>query len=223
MPWTAPTPSRSTSGRGCRGPRLRGALHPHLPRRLRRDAAPLPATAAGGALDVPAARDRPSVTTSASTSASPAWGPSAGVPGDRRRNALGLPHGAPADHRAQLRPDGDQRPRSPRAWRRIEQFRRSRRRGRSLRRSSHKSQGGNHQWLTRRSRQAHRGHRGVDGRRACRDAGARQEMKAARRQEGGRRSGVLAKIAEMPAADRALAERIHALVKANAPDLTPRT
>jgi uncharacterized protein YdhG (YjbR/CyaY superfamily) len=34
---------------------------------------------------------------------------------------------------------------------------------------------------------------------------------------------VLAKIAEMPKADRTLAERIHALVKASAPDLSPRT
>ena len=33
----------------------------------------------------------------------------------------------------------------------------------------------------------------------------------------------LAKIAAMPEADRALAERIHALVQANAPGLTPRT
>ena len=36
-------------------------------------------------------------------------------------------------------------------------------------------------------------------------------------------SGVLAKIAEMPKADRVMAERIHALVKANAPELAPRT
>ena len=36
-------------------------------------------------------------------------------------------------------------------------------------------------------------------------------------------SDVLAKIAEMPKADRAMAERIHAIVKASAPDLTPRT
>ena len=36
-------------------------------------------------------------------------------------------------------------------------------------------------------------------------------------------SDVLAKIAELPAADRALAERVHAIVKASAPDLTPRT
>ena len=34
---------------------------------------------------------------------------------------------------------------------------------------------------------------------------------------------VLAKIAEMPAPDRAMAKRIHAIVKANAPDLSPKT
>jgi uncharacterized protein YdhG (YjbR/CyaY superfamily) len=33
---------------------------------------------------------------------------------------------------------------------------------------------------------------------------------------------VLEKIAEMPGADRALAERVHAIVEANAPDLSPR-
>jgi uncharacterized protein YdhG (YjbR/CyaY superfamily) len=36
-------------------------------------------------------------------------------------------------------------------------------------------------------------------------------------------SDVLAKIAEMPKPDRAMAERLHALVKANAPALSPRT
>jgi uncharacterized protein YdhG (YjbR/CyaY superfamily) len=36
-------------------------------------------------------------------------------------------------------------------------------------------------------------------------------------------SDVLAKIAEMAEPDRAMAERIHAIVKATAPDLTPRT
>jgi uncharacterized protein YdhG (YjbR/CyaY superfamily) len=35
-------------------------------------------------------------------------------------------------------------------------------------------------------------------------------------------SEVLAKIAEMPEADRVLAERIHAIVKASAPDLSPK-
>jgi hypothetical protein len=34
---------------------------------------------------------------------------------------------------------------------------------------------------------------------------------------------VLAKIAEMPAGDRAMAKRLHALIKAAAPDLTART
>jgi len=36
-------------------------------------------------------------------------------------------------------------------------------------------------------------------------------------------SDVLAKIAEMPKADRVIAERLHAIVKATAPDLAPRT
>jgi hypothetical protein len=35
-------------------------------------------------------------------------------------------------------------------------------------------------------------------------------------------SAVLAKIAEMPEPDRALAERLHAIIKANAPALSPR-
>jgi uncharacterized protein YdhG (YjbR/CyaY superfamily) len=36
-------------------------------------------------------------------------------------------------------------------------------------------------------------------------------------------SDVLAKIAEMSEADRLMAERVHALIKAGAPDLSPRT
>ena len=36
-------------------------------------------------------------------------------------------------------------------------------------------------------------------------------------------SDVLAKIAEMPKADRVMAKRLHALIKASAPDLSPRT
>jgi uncharacterized protein YdhG (YjbR/CyaY superfamily) len=36
-------------------------------------------------------------------------------------------------------------------------------------------------------------------------------------------SDVLAKIAELPEADRALAERLHAIIKASAPVLSPRT
>ena len=36
-------------------------------------------------------------------------------------------------------------------------------------------------------------------------------------------SDVLAKIAELPEPDRGMAERLHAIVKASAPDLSPRT
>jgi uncharacterized protein YdhG (YjbR/CyaY superfamily) len=55
-----------------------------------------------------------------------------------------------------------------------------------------------------------------------------QELKAAARRgpRAGKADGesdVLAKIAEMPEADRAMAERIHAIVKASAPALSPRT
>jgi uncharacterized protein YdhG (YjbR/CyaY superfamily) len=49
-----------------------------------------------------------------------------------------------------------------------------------------------------------------------------RELKAAASREEAERD-VLAKIAEMPEADRVIAERIHALVKAVAPDLAPRT
>ena len=55
-----------------------------------------------------------------------------------------------------------------------------------------------------------------------------QELKAAARRgpRAGKADGeqdVLAKIAEMPEADRAMAERLHALIKAAAPSLSPRT
>jgi len=55
-----------------------------------------------------------------------------------------------------------------------------------------------------------------------------QELKTAARRgpraaKADGESDVLAKIAEMTEPDRALAERIHALVKASAPDLSPRT
>ena len=49
-----------------------------------------------------------------------------------------------------------------------------------------------------------------------------QELKAAKNKADGE-SDVLAKIAEMPKADRAMAERVHAIVKANAPSLSPKT
>jgi len=55
-----------------------------------------------------------------------------------------------------------------------------------------------------------------------------QELKAATRRgpRAGKADGesdVLAKIAEMPERDRAMAERLHALIKASAPALSPRT
>jgi len=55
-----------------------------------------------------------------------------------------------------------------------------------------------------------------------------QELKRAARRgpRAGKADGesdVLAKIAEMPEADRAMAERLHALIKASAPALSPRT
>jgi len=55
-----------------------------------------------------------------------------------------------------------------------------------------------------------------------------QELKAEERRGSGAKKSdgemdVLAKIAEMPESDRAIAERVHALVKANAPALSPKT
>ena len=51
-----------------------------------------------------------------------------------------------------------------------------------------------------------------------------QELKAAARAgKADGESDVLAKIAEMPEPDRAMAERLHAIIKASAPALSPRT
>jgi uncharacterized protein YdhG (YjbR/CyaY superfamily) len=55
-----------------------------------------------------------------------------------------------------------------------------------------------------------------------------QELKAEARRgpRGGKADGesdVLAKIAEMPEPDRAMAERLHAIIKASAPALSPKT
>ena len=49
-----------------------------------------------------------------------------------------------------------------------------------------------------------------------------RELKAAARGADGERE-VLAKIADMPKADRAMATRLHEIVKASAPALSPRT
>jgi len=53
-----------------------------------------------------------------------------------------------------------------------------------------------------------------------------KELKAEERMNRDRAEGeraLLANVAEMPKADRTMAERIHAIVTANAPDLMPRT
>ena len=55
-----------------------------------------------------------------------------------------------------------------------------------------------------------------------------QELKAAARRgsragNGDGEADVLAKIAEMPERDRVMAERLHAIIKASAPALSPRT
>ena len=53
-----------------------------------------------------------------------------------------------------------------------------------------------------------------------------QELKAAARgsaDKASEESAVLAKIAQMPQPDRAMAERIHAIIKATAPALSPKT
>jgi uncharacterized protein YdhG (YjbR/CyaY superfamily) len=49
-----------------------------------------------------------------------------------------------------------------------------------------------------------------------------RELKADKSRAAGE-ADLLAKIAEMPKADRVLAERIHAIVQATAPELVPRT
>jgi uncharacterized protein YdhG (YjbR/CyaY superfamily) len=56
-------------------------------------------------------------------------------------------------------------------------------------------------------------------------AAMKETMKErARESKGGLgESDLLAKIAEMPEQDRAMAERLHAIIKANAPALSPRT
>ena len=50
---------------------------------------------------------------------------------------------------------------------------------------------------------------------------AREQKAEAQRADGER--AVLAKIAEMPQPDRAMAKRLHAIVKASAPALSPKT
>jgi uncharacterized protein YdhG (YjbR/CyaY superfamily) len=49
-----------------------------------------------------------------------------------------------------------------------------------------------------------------------------KELKAEARRADGEKA-LLAKIAEMPEPDRAMAERLHAIITASAPDLSPKT
>ena len=67
----------------------------------------------------------------------------------------------------------------------------------------------------------------TDEERAAMKERAKELKAAARRGPGADKadgeSAVLAKIAEMPEPDRAMAERLHALIKASAPALSPRT
>jgi uncharacterized protein YdhG (YjbR/CyaY superfamily) len=81
-------------------------------------------------------------------------------------------------------------------------------------------------------RQEHHRHeqevQGIHGRGTRRDEGARPRAQAERRRgpradKADGESAVLAKIAEMPEPDRAMANRLHATIKASAPDLSPRT
>jgi uncharacterized protein YdhG (YjbR/CyaY superfamily) len=67
----------------------------------------------------------------------------------------------------------------------------------------------------------------TDEERSAMQERARELKAAGRRSRGASKTDgegdVLAKIAEMPEQDRAMAERLHAIVKASAPDLSPRT
>jgi uncharacterized protein YdhG (YjbR/CyaY superfamily) len=63
----------------------------------------------------------------------------------------------------------------------------------------------------------------TDEERAAMRERARELKDEARKGKTDGEGAVLAKIAELPAADRAMATRIHELITANAPTITPRT
>jgi uncharacterized protein YdhG (YjbR/CyaY superfamily) len=54
-------------------------------------------------------------------------------------------------------------------------------------------------------------------------AAMKERVREAKKGKGDGESDVLEKIAEMQDADRAMAERLHAIIKENAPELVPRT
>ena len=62
----------------------------------------------------------------------------------------------------------------------------------------------------------------AEERAAMRERAKELKAEAANKKSGGE-SAVLAKIAEMQGPDRAMAERLHEIVKASAPDLSPKT
>jgi uncharacterized protein YdhG (YjbR/CyaY superfamily) len=63
----------------------------------------------------------------------------------------------------------------------------------------------------------------TDEERAAMKERAQEVKRGSRAAKADGESDVLAKIAEMPKADRVMAERLHAIIKASAPDLSPRT
>ena len=63
----------------------------------------------------------------------------------------------------------------------------------------------------------------TDEERAAMVEHAKEQKKAAKRGTEDGEGDVLAKIAEMPESDRVMAERIHAVITAAAPDLSPKT
>ena len=63
----------------------------------------------------------------------------------------------------------------------------------------------------------------TDEERAAMKERSKEVKAAAGRGKADGEGDVLAKIAEMPEADRVLAEQLHALIKARAPELTPKT
>jgi uncharacterized protein YdhG (YjbR/CyaY superfamily) len=70
------------------------------------------------------------------------------------------------------------------------------------------------------SQPAKKGKGFTDEERAAMKERARELKAAASAEEG--ESAVLAKIAEMPESDRAMGERLHAIIKASAPALSPK-
>lgn len=66
----------------------------------------------------------------------------------------------------------------------------------------------------------------AEERAVMKEVAAERQAEARRKKSGGKADGkadLLEKIAAMPKADRVLAERIHAIVTATAPDLKPKT